>query len=64
MRIYLLKDLDGHILAAHIDKNVIRLQFFMSENAAEIWVLQTSEVMGIVESYRKLVSKGNGVLFT
>jgi hypothetical protein len=62
MRLYLLQDASGEIIAAHPDKEVIRLHFYSSKKSLEIWIMETSDTTGIVESYRMLVSKGNFIM--
>ena len=57
MHLYVLKDASGNILAAHPDKDVIRLHFFSSQRDLEIWIMDTAETTGVVESYRLLLSK-------
>jgi hypothetical protein len=62
MHLYLLQDASGEIIAAHPDKEVIRLHFYSSQKSLEIWIMETSDTTGIVESYRMLVSKGNFIM--
>ena len=59
MRLYLLQDPSGEIIAAHPDKEIIRLHFYSSQKQLEIWIMDTSDSTGVVETYRMLFSKGN-----
>jgi len=43
MRIYLLKNPEGVILAAHTDREIIRNLFFTAKTNLEIWILETSD---------------------
>ena len=49
MRIYLLKNPDGEILAAHTDRELIRTLFFTAKTNLEIWIMDTSDTTGLVQ---------------
>jgi len=59
MKLYILRESGGDIIAAHPDKEIIRLQFYSSHIPLELWVLETTDSTGIVETYRILFSKGS-----
>ena len=59
MRLYLLQDSSGEIIAAHTDREIIRLHFYSSQKPLEIWILETADSTGVVERYRMVFSKGN-----
>jgi hypothetical protein len=62
MKLYLLQDSSGEIIAAHPNKEIIRLHFYSSQKLLEIWIMETSDTTGIVETYHRLVSKGNFIM--
>jgi hypothetical protein len=64
MRLYLLKDASGTVIAAHPDRNIIRLHFFSSQRQLEIWIMDTSDATGVVESYHVFLTKVEGVCET
>ena len=57
MYLQILKDASGNIIAAHPDKALIQELFFRMEGPLEIWILQTSDVLGLVETLKLLISK-------
>ena len=61
MHLYFLIDAIGTILAVHPDINIIRIHFFSSKRQLEIWIMDTSDTTGVVESYRKHLSKLEGI---
>jgi len=58
MKLYILRESNGEIIAAHPDREIIRLHFYSSQKPLEIWIMQTADSTGIVECYRMLFSKG------
>jgi hypothetical protein len=60
MRLYLLKDSTGRILALHTDKTIIRTLFFeqsQSQQKTEIWIMDIFDETGIVKSYTCLLEQ-------
>ena len=47
MRLYLLQDSSGEIIAAHTDREIIRLHFYSSQKSLEIWILETADSTGV-----------------
>ena len=58
MLLYLLQDTSGELLAVHPDKEIIRQHFYSSQKSLEIYILETADSTGVVETYKMLISKG------
>jgi len=62
MRLYLLKDTTGRILALHTDKHIIRTLFFeqvqaQSQPMSEIWIMDIFDETGIVNTHQCLLEQ-------